>query len=152
MDELEQKRSFAFHLLRVPDKPFEAASVVFPEKYQVGLALTAARDWLKDPIVIAEQERILGGVDAKSFLPTKEMQAKDIYAIAKDPLVTVEDRLKAHKQYSEIMGFIEKPAPGNQVNILNQSVMVVRDLGTDDDWETKAIKQQRTLTAPEHVN
>lgn len=144
LDEVESKRLFAQHLIRTPDNPFAAAQIVFPTQAQTGIALQVAQLWPKDPFVIAEQEKLLASPEAKSYLPSKEMQAKDIYTIAEDIHVATEDRLKAHKQYSELMGYIEKPVPG-QINVV-QGVIVVRDHGTDDDWERKAVEHQRTLT------
>jgi hypothetical protein len=149
MDSVSLKHDFAANLLRYPDDPFKAAFATTPE---TGIALKIAREWPLDPVVQAEQDRLLTTGDAKSFLPTKEAQAKDIYAIATSGVVEVEDRLKAHRLYAEIMGFIEKPVPGTTNNILNQGVMIVKDQGTDDEWEDTALKQQRALTNGSSVN
>jgi hypothetical protein len=43
------------------------------------------------------------------------------------------------------MSFIEKPVAGATTNILNQGVMIVKDSGTDEEWQEKAANQQRTL-------
>lgn len=149
MDSLNLKHDFAANLLRYPDDPFKAAFATTPE---TGIALKIAREWPLDPVVKAEQDRLLTTGDAKSFLPTKEAQAKDVYALATSEMIETEDRLKAHRLYAEIMGFIEKPVPGNTTNILNQGVMVVKDQGTNDQWEEKALKQQRALTHGNSVN
>lgn len=147
MDDTAQKLEFAAHLLKMPDKALEAACLVFPANDQLGKALQVAQQWPNDPLVRAEQTRILGTGDARAFLPTKEVQAQAIYALAEDKMAAVEDRLKAHKLYAELMGFIEKPLPGIQQNILNQGVMIVPMVKSDDDWEAGAIEQQRRLTA-----
>lgn len=144
-NEIENKRLFAKYLIRTPDNPFAAAKVVFPAQDQVGIALEVAQRWVSDAFVLAEQDKLLSTYDAKAYLPTKEMQAKDIYAIAKDDKVATEDRLKAHKQYSELMGFIEKPAPNGQINVM-QGVIIVKDHGSDDEWEKQAVAHQRALT------
>lgn len=136
------KRDFAANLLRSNDDPFKAAFLTHPD---AGIALQMARDWPRDPFVIAEKTKLLSSPDAKTFLPTKELQAKDIYAMATNSTLETEDRLKAHRLYAEIMGFIEKPTPGIQNNILNQGVMIVKDAGSDADWQEKASSQQRTL-------
>lgn len=143
------KHDFAANLLRYPDDPFKAAFATTPE---TGIALQIARDWPRDPVVQAEQDRLLTTGDAKSFLPTKEAQAKDIYALATSVAVADEDRLKAHRLYAEIMGFIEKPISGSTTNILNQGVMIVRDAGSDEQWQEKASAHQRLLTADARPN
>lgn len=143
------KKDFAANLLRHPDDAFKAA---FATTDDTALALQIARNWLHDPVVKAEQDRLLNSTDSKQFLPTKEAQAFDIYRIATCEQVETEDRLKAHRLYAEIMGFIEKPLPGNQTNILNQGVMIVREAASDDEWQEKAEAQQRTLTAHATVN
>ena len=144
MSELEEKKAFAANLLRYPDEPFKAAFATFPNN--TGKALQIGRSWLDDPTVQTEKDRLLSSTDAKLYLPTKEMQAKDIYAIATNERIDTEDRLKAHRLYAEVMGFIEKPLPGNQTNILNQGVMVVREVGTTDEWQEKLLEQQHALT------
>lgn len=138
------KSDFAANLLRTPDDPFKAA---FATTADTGLALQIARNWMNDPHVKAEQEKLLRSVDAKQFLPTKEEQAKDIYAIATNAQNAPEDRLKAHRLYAEVMGFIEKPVPGGTMNVLNQGVMIVREAANDEEWQEKAEAQQRALTS-----
>lgn len=135
------KFDFAANLLRSNDDPFKAAFATTPD---VGKALQMAKLWFDDPTVKAEKEKLLISGDAKSFLPTKELQAKDIYAIATSEKYEPEDRLKAHRLYAEIMGHIDKPVPGG-INILAQGVMIVKDQGTDADWQKNAREQQRTL-------
>lgn len=142
MDNEALKRDFAANLLRCNDDPWKAGFATHPD---AGIALQMARDWPRDPFVIAEKAKLLSSSDAKTFLPTKELQAKDIYAMATNATIETEDRLKAHRLYAEIMGFIEKPTPGIQNNILNQGVMIVKDAGSDADWQEKASSQQRTL-------
>lgn len=150
MDQETLKRDFAANLLRYPDDSFKAAFATTPEP---GMALQMGRDWPNDAFVKAEMNRLLSSGDgAKSFLPTKELQARDIYAIANNARTADEDRLKAHRLYAEIMGFIEKPTQGNTTNILNQGVMIVKDQGSDDEWQEKATKQQRTLIGHASVN
>jgi hypothetical protein len=148
MDQVQLKYDYAANLLRYND-PFKAAFATTPD---AGLALQIGRDWPRDPVVTTEMEKLLAGGDAKNFLPTKEAQAKNIYALAENEKVGVEDRLKAHRLYAEVMGFIEKPNAGNTTNILNQGVMIVKDHGSDEQWQENARAQQRKLTANASVN
>lgn len=144
---IELKRTYAANLLRFPDDPFKAAFSSTPDS---SLALQLANKWQDDPIVKAEMEKLLNGNEARTFLPSKEQQARDIYRMATSEKVDTEDRLKAHRLYAEVMGFIEKPVAGATTNILNQGVMIVKDQGSDLDWQKRAAEQQRTLTG--HVN
>lgn len=140
-NEVEFKKQFAHNLL-LHDDPQKAA---FATLTNPGHALFIAVNWVNDPVVKAEVEALMQSKGAKKFLPSKERQAKDVYAIACDTGKGTEERLKAHRLYAEIMGFIEKPNVGNTTNVLNNGVMVVRDLGTDDDWANKALVQQHKL-------
>ncbi len=141
MDQTTLKLDFAKNMLRHSNDPFKAAFDTTPD---AGLALQIAKTWEKDEIVVAEMEKLLSTGDT-SFLPTKESQARDIYSLATSENVAVDDRLKAHRLYAEIRGFIEKPTQGATTNILNQGVMIVKDQGSDADWQEKATLQQRTL-------
>lgn len=143
MDHQQLKRDFAAALLRNDGDPFKAAFSISSDS---GFCLQIARVWKDDPFVVAEQEKLLNSNDAKSFLPSKEQQARAIYAMASDEKTEPEDRLRAHKLYAEIMEHIPKPTTGMGVNILNQGVMIVKDAGSDADWEDKAARHQRALT------
>jgi hypothetical protein len=147
--DVQLKKDFAANLLRYPDDPAKAAFATTPS---TGLALQIAKNWIADPVVLAEQDKLLAGEGAKSFLPTKEAQARDIYAIATSMAIGVDERIKAHRLYAEVMGFIEKPNAGNAINVLNQGVMVVRTAKDDQDWEDTAVDQQRKLIAHATVN
>lgn len=149
LDQQSMKLEFAASLLRHPDDPDKAAFAITDD---TGLALQIAKSWVRDPVVLGEQERLLLSGGARTFLPTKEVQARRVYDEALNTKNTTDDRLKAHRLYAELMAFIEKPTATN-VNILNQqNVMVVKDHGTDDDWEKGLQKQQRILTGNASVN
>jgi hypothetical protein len=145
----DQKRQFAAALLRTGDG-FKAAIEVVGD--DPGFALQISNIWRNDPLVKAEQERLLSTQDAKQFLPTKEAQARDIWAMATNDLTSVEDRLKAHRLYAEVMGHIEKPAAQGGINILSQGVMIVRESGSNQEWQERAIAQQRALTSAPNSN
>lgn len=149
MDAHQLKIAYAASLLRNDGDPYKAAFAIIDN---AGHALQIGKNWPSDPVVLAEQKRILTSTDVKAFLPSKEQQSRDIYTMATNEKLEVEDRLKAHRLYAEIMGHIEKPVPGGNVNILTQGVMIVRDAGTDDEWQEKATHQQQTLVANGSIN
>jgi dTDP-glucose pyrophosphorylase len=144
------KKEFAAQLLRDNGDGFKAAFAVCGD--DSGMALQIARLWINDPFVVAEQKKLLLTSDAKTFLPTKEQQARDVYVLACDVKSDLKERLAAHRLYAEIMSHIEKPLVGQSVNVLNQGVMIVRDAGSNEDWERKALEQQRALTINATVN
>jgi hypothetical protein len=144
--ERELKSKFAEELLKQGNAPDAAYQAAFITMGSVGLALQVAGSWCTDPFVLEEKLRLLKENGVRSYLPTKEQQAADIYKMALDQKLDEEIRLKAHRLYAEIMGNIEKPAqPSAGLNLFATNVMVVKDLGTTPDWEQKAVEQQHKL-------
>ena len=125
----------------------EAGFLVFPEPEEQNLAAKAATEWHLDPIVIAEVDRLSANTPGGE-LPSAEQQARDVYNLASDTKAPVDDRLKAHKLYAEIRGFVKKPGDGAGVtNIIdNRRVMIMPAAPKSiDDWETDAMAQQHNL-------
>lgn len=143
----EDKKAFAKAWLQL-DNPFQAALSLFPDS--AGIALQLAHLWINDPEVKIEKERLLndGGAEAKTVLPSKEKQALAVWALANDEKRPTEERLKAHRLYAELRSFIEKPAAAGGTNILNQGVMIIKDHGSDEEWERRASEQQQQLISP----
>lgn len=142
---LKRKKQFAHALLECDNLPGKAALIVFPESEFTGIALQLAQEWIRDPYVESETQRLLRETSGDGFLPSKSRQSLDLYALANDPKVDPDVRIKAHRLYAEMQGSIEKPIAG-QTNILNQGVLIVSKHGTDEQWEKTAIESQRTLT------
>ena len=143
MTEPEAKLRFAELSLQHPGDPRRCAEMI---AYTVGIADAAvvhrmATNWPNDEFVIAEMNRLLAENGQEAYLPSKFDLARLVWGIA-EGRAAVEDRLKAAKQYADLMGFIEK-GPAVQVNI--NRVMQVKDFGNDDDWERKALEQQRKV-------
>lgn len=154
LTERELKLAFARAWLKAPKNPFEAARTVFG--LNTGAALHAATNWTTDAEVLAECARLKEDEGAKSFLTSKEELARKILEAVEDPpletqggwqaRIPIEDKLKAFKLYAEVMGYIEKPqAVINNNPVTNNRVMVVKDSGSDEDWEKKAARQQKEL-------
>lgn len=149
LTELEQKHAFAEAWLRHPKDPFAAARDVFGA--DTGRALIVAQTWTLDVEVLAHQQRLIDEHGARSFLPTKEEFARrvlDATDALNDSVLAFEDKLKGYKLFAEIMGYIEKPGPtiNNNPTTINR-VMVVKDHGSNDDWERRARNQQAALVA-----
>ena len=140
----ELKIEFAKAWLRYPDDPYAAAKFAFPGEGNRGLALQAAYLWVNDSFVL-EQRKQLIEIAPEVGLPGKEDQLRDLYAIAANQEIDPKERVAAHKLYAEIKGYLQQKGP--EVNVTLQSVMLVKDHGSDAEWEERARAQQRTLIA-----
>ena len=145
--EKQKKLEFARELLRTPNDPYKAASIVFPDREDGAMVVLAATVWVRDGVTLTEQVRISEQEGPSAFLPTKTDQARNLWDMAVCANAPFDERIKAHRLYAEIMGNIEKQPAGNVTNVLNQGVMVIRDKGTDAEWEAQALTQQRALQA-----
>lgn len=143
---LALKERFAELTLREPDA-FKVALVLFPN--DTGRALRIANEWPNDPQVKEIRQSF---VDAEedgetAFLPSKADACRLAWNIARDADKFTEDRLKALRLYGEMRGYIEKPAAvtvNNNTNVAMR-VLVVKDHGTNDEWEQKLRSQQKRL-------
>jgi hypothetical protein len=151
--ELEYKKRFAAELLKVGNTDsasiFKAALVVFGK--ETGQALRIANEWVYDPEVLAEQERLKEEKGVMSFLPTKSDLAKAVWDKAREEYVATEDFTKLMRLYAEIMSFIEKPGLNVTNNVISNRVMIVKDHGSDSDWEAKLAQQQKALISESTV-
>lgn len=126
--------------------PFKAALVVIPNDN--GKALRMSCEWPQDEYVLELRSEIIAEEGAEAFLPSKDELAQTIYLETQAARV-FEDKLKGYRLYAEIRGFIEKPSTTVNTNIVNdnRSVMIVKDHGSDADWERKLAQNQKALEA-----
>lgn len=106
-----QKLAFAAQWLRMPENPFKAALQITGQ-LNAGMALKIAAEWINDPIVLAERDRLLAEKGESHFLPDKFETARKALTVFETAPFT-DDRLKALKLYVDIMGFIPKDESGN---------------------------------------
>lgn len=147
MTEKEEKAAFAALLIRSPTQPFEAALEIISDPDDIGRALKAATEWPLDPEVIAFKKELLKGDGELNFLPSKADFAKLIWEKMEGKFIDIEDFTKLGKLYADVRGFIVKPETNVVVNNskIENKVIVVKDLGSNDDWENKAVLQQKAL-------
>lgn len=141
----DQKREFALRYLEYRRDAAKAAARLFP--HDIASRMWALTELPFDPFVVQECERLLAEHGYERFLPDKFEVASMLYNTA-EQAKSPDDKVKAAKAYAEIMGFIDKSGAVNvdaRTLVDNRSVIVVRDFGTDDDWERKAVEQQRRL-------
>lgn len=146
---VELKRKFAALLRERPDNDsgrFEAACILFPDQEDTQLCLRIIQEWPRDPIVMTALAE-LAKAEKADELPSREQQARDIYKLAADNTKGVDDRLKAHKLYADLMGFVQKPgAAAANVFIDNRRVMLMpAPANSVDDWEKQATSHQSGL-------
>lgn len=140
------KKAFALAWLYEPDSAYAAALKVFGP--DTGCALWVADHWQTDPIVTEEKKRLLKEHGSLYFLPDKTQIAREVYNIAKDDKKSGSERLQFYKLYSDLLGFIEPKVMNNNGVINNNQgakVMVVKDHGTNEQWEDRAKGQQKAL-------
>jgi hypothetical protein len=151
LDEIELKKKFAYNLLIDPDNPFQVAKDLLddplnPDPNINGEALRMAALWVKDPIVVAEKEQLVKNNGAKHFLPSKEDYSRELLGHAREAK-DYDTKHKFYKLYGESQGLIEKPTTNITANVQNiaNRVMVVKQVGNDNDWEAKLKAQQEKL-------
>ena len=137
------KLRFAAELVRTKNPATAAMSIIVGNP---GLALKYSYELQVDPIVVAEIERLKDEFGEEAFLPSKAQLAREIYDRANRDGVDHEEYVKLIQLHCSMRGLIEKPGTNVDVNVQVQNVMVVKDLGTDEQWAAKAARQQRELT------
>lgn len=139
------KDLFALALLRQPDNPFQAAVKIFGT--DTARALDISHRWPNDQYVLSKQAELLAEFGEEAFLPNKHDLARKLYELA-DTLTDGKEKIAALRLYADVRGYIEKQtAIANVTNntVVQNRVMVMKDHGTDDEWEAKAAKQQGLL-------
>lgn len=145
MDEREAKAKFARLLLKEPGDPFAVALKVFPNDTKH--ALWVANNWPADPEVTDLQEKAEEDEGELAFLPTKGQLCRGIWDKMNDKYTDADTYAKLSKVYAEVRGFIEKPQVAVTTNVQNvtNKVMIVRETGSDIEWERKLALQQASL-------
>lgn len=143
-DDTVQKTAYAALLIQEQD-PYKAAFALFPGN--TNRSIRVAAEWPSDPIVINEKARLVKEArENLDSLPTKHDLARAVW----DRMKGADDDeafVKLAKVYGEINGFIEKPQTQTNVNIQQNRVMTLRDMGSDSDWESAVLDQQRRLAS-----
>ena len=145
------KEAFALQLLLHPNDPLKAAC-------QIGVtnmfARFVAEYWTDDLYVRIVKKKLLDEHGHAFFLPNVFDIAHRLLTIA-DDANHPENKLKALRQYSELMGMVAKPGAlfvdNRTTNTVNNTqtnnVMVIKDHGSEADWERRLIENQTGLLA-----
>lgn len=140
------KEQFAALLLKEPSEPFKVALIIYPD--DTNKALKVANTWPNDPVVKTFQQSLVESEGEMSFLPS---EAADIQETRKFALTLLErgdpSFVQMWRTYMESRGRIGK---AQQIAIntntsITHNVMLVKDYGTDENWESNARTQQAKL-------
>lgn len=141
--ERQQKEAFALKMLRPDADPYKIAFAMFPSNNN--RAIWVAAHWPNDPEVLSIQQNIRDSDSTgESFLPTEIDFKMAIWERMKRSFDD-SDFAKLAKLYAESNGFIKKEASVNVTNNVIPKVIVIRDHGNLDEWESAAKKQQQEL-------
>lgn len=144
-DEQKLKQQFARELLKTPTEGFKIASRMFDG--DAGRALVVSNRWPHDPEVLGFMAAAIEDMGDMHFLPTKAETARAAWELSQDLKLPIDERLKALRLFSDIRGFIERQGgiTVNQNNITQNKVMLVKDHGSNAEWEHAAASQQSRL-------
>lgn len=144
------KPKYAEYLIETND-PFAAAQRLVPN--DTGRALWCATNWANDPEVIDAVNDVKATSDSVNRIATKYDLAQLYWDMANDEKIEPKDRIAAAEKFGAVAGIYD-PKQTNNTNINVDAaprVMIVKDHGSNDNWEVKAAQQQRKLTQGVHV-
>lgn len=141
----DQKREFALRYLEYRRDASKAASRLFP--YDIAARSAAVIDLPYDPLVNETIDELITKFGHEHFLPGKHELAAKIFDVAESARET-DDKVKALKLYADVMGYVEKPGTvvNNNLSQTVNKVMVLREHGSEEEWEARLVEQQRRLS------
>lgn len=131
-----------------PNEHYKALRRLFPLPSQESMCQDLAapyspRAWINDPLVMGEIARLKRERDDNT-LPDKASIARQLLNMAENERLSVDARLKAYKQYCELMNLLpDKSAPnpfgqGNTFVDNRRVLMVPAQSDNMDDWQKRA--------------
>jgi len=145
-EEQALKVEFARMLLKTPEEAFKIALLMFPNNNN--RALRVAMEWPTDEVVKAAQTELLNESGEDAFLPTKAEFARELLDKMHAAWIATEDYIKVAKLYADIRGFVQKPVQQTNIDLSNKvqnNVMIIKENGSDDEWEKGLREQQAAL-------
>lgn len=133
------KQHFGIELAKSKN-PFEAGCKVFGE--ETSKALWASFNWLHDPVVVASRDAYLKTLELSVKPLDREQLAAKVLILAEGekverngvlvPTVTPDDRIKAFKLYSDIMGYTGKVEIDNSTKNFTHNEMTIKLVKADN--------------------
>lgn len=139
----DTKLKFAMNLY-LCGSAYDAAISMFPN--EVGVALSAAVNLPEDTVVIKELDRLKKTGATLDLLPNESVVLKKLWDKLQQPCIEDKDFISGVKLYSEIRGYIKKNPEIVVNNQPKQKVLVIPASKSIEEWEEKAMKQQKDLT------
>ena len=137
-------KRYAAEKLRNEMPDMNIALRLIPQAYIAQFAVNA---WNNDAVVIDEIRRLQDEYGQRAELPTRETVLKEILTMGRDERGTRAERTNSYKLYAEINGWIgggaNKQTP--VVSVFANKVMMVKNHGSDNNWEKSAVTQQANL-------
>ena len=136
------KRQYALYLIKHKE-PYKAARALFPNDMRAHLY--AAKEWTHDQFVV-DLINEYNSENPEEILPTKTEYAMAVWNRMQNAAFD-DDFAKLAKLYGEVRGFIEKPQTNVNIDqsVNTNKVLVVKDKGTDEDWQKGLLQQQKKL-------
>lgn len=141
----QERAAFVLAYLRDPQNPHGIAMQLFGQRPLFGQHVGTQwprEDWFKEAC-----DKLIEEYGEEYFLPSKAQIARELYNAARSNAWDTEAQLKYYKLYCEVMDYVKGGAgvTVNQTNNTQTNVMLVRDVGSDEDWEEKTAAQQAKL-------
>ncbi len=138
------KQQFALALLTFVGDATKAAERVAPGNAYY--AKYMAEHWPNDPYVIRAKKELIDEYGDDFFLPSKYDLGRKLTVIM-DTCPDPTSKLRAIELYARIFSHLQPNGAinVNSNNVTTNKVMLVRDYGSDDQWEERALAQQRQL-------
>lgn len=146
--EAELKKEFARLTLSADNHAdnFQAALRLFPTN--TNRALRVANEWPICNEVLEARAALIGELGEEATLPSKVTFTRTLYD-RMSKCYTTDEFVKVAKLIADVQGFIEPPKTtiNNNNTVAVNRVMIVRENGSDQDWEQKLRKQQEVLVS-----
>ncbi len=145
----EYKTAFAFEMLKNPGDALRAITVVLGVDHSPSERMRLSQTWVTDEFVVQETARLLEEFGEDHFLPSKAEVARLVYRRAVEAQMDHRDFHDLIELYCKVRGLIERPAIAPSANITTTTnttnVMVIKDTGTNEEWQKGLEEQQRLL-------
>lgn len=137
---------FAVALLKHPQDANGRFAAALSVTANTTKALIMANQWPDRPDLIAIQEKLIEQADEGELdlIGTKAEFARELLDQART-MFNPQARAKMYELYAKVRNFLPKEGSNVNVQVNQNKVMIVKDFGSDENWEKTAAAQQRAL-------
>lgn len=143
-DLMATMKRYAYEMLKNPNDSLGCARRAFVND---DISAAQVADWWPtNPYVLEFRAQLLAEFGEDHFLPTRADIARELFSIGTSAACEAKDRINALDKLAHLLNYVEKPSSVTvNTGETNNRVMLVRDHGTDHDWEKRAKEQQAKL-------